>query len=65
MYKTFKNNFEINIMSAEGGPRKHENVDEKNKIVANRYRIEKKLSKDKNGKTFLVIDLKNNEELLV
>jgi hypothetical protein len=52
------------MSAAEGGSKKHESVDDKNKVIANRYRIEKKLSKDKNGKTFLVIDLKNNEELL-
>ena len=50
-------------MSGEGGAKKSEINEEKNKIVANRYKIEKKLSKDKNGKTFLVVDLKNNEEL--
>jgi hypothetical protein len=52
------------MSAAEGGSKKHESVDDKNKFIANRYRIEKKLSKDKNGRTFLVIDLKNNEELL-
>jgi hypothetical protein len=50
-------------MSSESGIKKLENIDEKNKIVANRYKIEKKLSKDKNGKTFLAVDLKNNDEL--
>jgi len=52
------------MSAAEGGSKKHESVDDKNKFIANRYRIEKKLSKDKNDKTFLVIDLKYNEELL-
>lgn len=50
-------------MSAEGGAKKHDSVDERNRVVGNRYKIEKKLSKEKNGKTYLVIDLKNNEEL--
>jgi hypothetical protein len=53
-------------MSAEGAMKKVdrlESVDEKNRMIANRYKIEKKLSKDKNGKTYLVVDLKNNEEL--
>ena len=42
---------------------KKENAgDIRKKLFANRYKLETKLSKSENGKTFLVSDTKNNEE---
>lgn len=41
--------------------KKLDSVEEKNKMIANRYRIEKKLGKGKSGKTYLVMDIKNDE----
>jgi hypothetical protein len=42
--------------------KRQESTEDKGKIVASRYRIEKRLGKNKDGNTFLALDLKNNEE---
>ena len=43
--------------------RQDRNSSQTDNVIANRYRIEKRLNKHTNGGTFIVTDTKNDDEL--